>query len=161
MVDLTALVPSLMARHPELEWRMVDCLHPGDEAFVMWPRAEPERMVRVQVDEGLEIFALSFAGHTYFDYAYEDEERPEALQGMVDLGVALARGPSRVVLDIRADRVLRSRLVAGSDGDEPRVDQVSASGWPEFRTLRWFSGRRSTRYTLVFGSLQSDLGDSP
>lgn len=85
-------------------------------------------MATVQVHAGAEVYSVIFEGHIDIDYAYQDEDRREALQGRIDLAVAATRGPTRVALRLAGDVVVRSELVVDPDGPN-RLEVVTAS-WP-------------------------------
>ena len=55
------------------------------------PVASPERTATVRVFAGAEVFFFEFAGHDSVDFAYDDEERPEALQERILRGRRIIR----------------------------------------------------------------------
>lgn len=147
--DLALLVPELMPRHPNHRWTLVSGHAPGEDlVLTLHPDEWPDRVATVKVHVGAEVFSLSFAGHESVDFAYEDADRPDALQARIDLAVAATTGPTRVVRDCAGDLTVRSTLVVDPDGPHPREDQVVS--YPLRRARALFTGRRVTRVVKDF-----------
>jgi hypothetical protein len=66
----------------------------------------------------------TFGGHVSDEFAYGDEDRPEALQERIDLSTAATLGPTRVCLDRVGDIVVGSTMVIDPEGHRPHEDQI-------------------------------------
>lgn len=91
---------------------------------------------------------LCLAGHDSTDYAYNDDDRPEALRGRVDLGAAATLGPTRVTLDRCGEVIVGSTMVIDPDSPSPREDSVVS--WPFRRLNARLRGRRLTREVISY-----------
>lgn len=136
--DLAALVPDLMARHPSCGWTVLAGRAASEDLVIdLYPLAWPERVATVRVNAGAEVFSFAFAGHYSHDFAYEDEDRPEALRERIDLAVEAARGPTRVICDQAGGTIIESTLIVNPDGPNSREDFAS---YP-IRRLKFFLKR--------------------
>ncbi|HQZ00986.1 MAG TPA: hypothetical protein PLQ63_13385 [Propionicimonas sp.] len=152
--ELAALIPGLMARHPAHGWTLTSGRIPGEDLVVtLSPVASPERTATVRVFAGAEVFFFEFAGHDSVDFAYDDEERPEALQERIDLAAAATLGPTRVTLDRAGDSVVRSTLVIDPDGPSPRENYGGT--WPLRRLKARLRGRRIIRQVIDLPAIGS------
>lgn len=127
--DLARLAPRLMARHPGHTWTVLSPGGPGKglQAEVRL-KADPLRVATVRVHASAEVYQVAFEGHEDTDYAYDDEDRLEALQGRINLAAAATAGPTRVTLWVDGDVVVQSRLVVDPYGPN-RLEGVAVS-WP-------------------------------
>ena len=150
--DLAGLVPALMARHPTHTWALTSGQREAEDLILeIRPKAAPERTAQVQVFRGAEVYFTDFAGHSSKDFTYEDEDRPEALQGRIELAVLATRGPTRVVLDRDGERIVRSEMVIDPDGPHREHDAIVT--WPFPRLAARISGRQVTREVLDFAAI--------
>lgn len=150
--ELAALIPGLMARHPAHGWTLTSGRVPGEDLVVtLSPVATAERTATVQVFAGAEVFIFEFAGHESVDFAYDDKERPEALQELIDLAAAATLGPTRVTLDRAGDIVVGSTLVIDPDGPSPREN--GGGTWPLRRLKARLRRRRIIRQVIDFPAL--------
>src|SRR4051812_26466900 len=86
--DPADLVPGLMASHPTHVWAVTSGRQGGEDLIVeIHPALAPERRAQVHVFRGAEAYFMDFAGHSSKDFAYDDEDRPEALQGRIKRAV--------------------------------------------------------------------------
>lgn len=139
--DLAQLAPSLMARHPGHTLTVLSPGGPGKSLHAeVRLKADPSRVARVRVYASAEVYEVTFEGHEDTDYAYEDEDRLEALQGHIDLAAAATAGPTRVTLRLDGDVVVQSRLVVDPDGPN-RLEGVAVF-WPLRRIRALVRGRR-------------------
>jgi hypothetical protein len=136
-----------MARHPGHTWTVRSAGGAGQD---LWAEVrlneDPSRVATVQVNAGAEVFHVIFEKHTDTDYAYEEEDRREALQGRIDLAAAATRGPTRVTLRLAGDVVVQSRLVVDPDG--PNRSEGAAVSWP-LRRLKALLQRRQLVEKIV------------
>jgi hypothetical protein len=146
-----------MASHPTHTWAITSG-HQGAEDLILkiHPTLAPERTARVQVFRGAEVYFLDFAGHSSSDFAYDDEDRPEALHGRVELAVRATRGPTRVLLDRAGEVVVRSVMVIEPDGPDPERDTIVT--WPVHRLAARLRGQQVTREVLEFTAISSEAG---
>jgi hypothetical protein len=145
--ELAALVPGFMAQHPGYEWILTSPKGPGEDLVVtLFPVTAPERIATVRVDAGAEVFLVGFSGHNSVDFAYDDEDRPEALQERIDLAVAATLGPTRVTLDFDGDVTVASTLVIDPDGPSRREDGLMS--WPLRRLKARLRGGRISRQVI-------------
>jgi hypothetical protein len=152
--DLAQLAPNLMARHRGHTWTELSPGGPGKCLLgEVRPNADPSRVATVQVHAGAEVYQVLFDGHTDTDYAYEDGDRVEALQGRIDLAAAATRGPTRVTVQLAGDVVVQSRLVVAPDGPN-RLEGVAVS-WPIRRLKARLRGRRLVKKILDLPAVDS------
>jgi hypothetical protein len=111
----------------------------------------PERTGQVQVFRGAEVYLMAFAGHSSKDFAYDDEDRPEALQGRIELAVLATWGPTRVVLDRDGEVIVRSVMVIDPDGPHRKQDAIVT--WPVRQLAARLCGRQVTREVLEFAAI--------
>jgi hypothetical protein len=148
-LDLAGLVPGLMARHRECVWTLLSGRVPDEDLVVeLHPIAWPQRVAVVRVDAGAEVFSFSFAGHESTDFAYLDSDRPETLQERIDLAVAAATGPTRVICDTAGGIVVGSTLIFDHGGPHPRTDTVVS--YPSRRLKARLRGHRIKREVTDF-----------
>ncbi|MGO4604556.1 hypothetical protein [Terrabacter sp. 2YAF2] len=151
--DLADLVPGLMASHPKHAWVVMSGRHGGEDLIVeIHPALAPERRAQVQVFRGAEVYFMDFAGHSSKDFAYEDEDRPEALQGRIELAVRATLGPTRVVLERAGDVIVRSVMVIDPDGPAPDQDMIVTRPVP--RVAARLRGQEVTREVLEFPAIK-------
>lgn len=118
--DLADLVPGLMASHPTHVWAVTSGRQESEDLIVeIHPALAPERRAQVQVFRGAEVYFMDFAGHSSKDFAYDDVDRPEALQGRIELAVRATLGPTHVLLDRAGEVIVRSVMVFDPDGPAP------------------------------------------
>ncbi|MFB7887609.1 hypothetical protein ACIOWF_00310 [Cellulosimicrobium cellulans] len=138
---LRELVPELMAGYDDIVWQFDD----GSDALciVMSPVGAPERVARVLVHHGEEVFALQFGSHVGVTFAYQQDEKPDELRDRIATAVATVRGPSRLVLTFAGTTQTRSELVLAPDSPDEHSDGV----WMERQTaeLLWRVRRRRLR----------------
>jgi hypothetical protein len=131
--------------------------HDSEDLIVqMHPTLAPERTARVQVFRGAEVYFMDFAGHSSKDFAYDDEDRPEVLQGRIELAVRATLGPTRVLLDRAGEVILRSVMVIDPDGPNPEQDTIVS--WPIRRLEARLCGHQVTREVVEFSAIGSDPG---
>jgi len=141
-----------MASHPTHTWVVTSGQQEVEDlTFEIRPKLAPERTAQVQVFRGAEVYFMDFAGHSSTDYAYDDEDRPEALQGRIELAVLATRSPTRVVLDRDGEVVVRSVMVIDPDG--PHREQDAIMTWPLRRLDARLCGRQVTREVLEFTAI--------
>jgi hypothetical protein len=158
--DLAGLVPALMASHPTHTWVMTSGQHEaGDLILEIHPTKAPERTARVQVFRGAEVYFMDFAGHSSSDFAYDDADRPEALQGRIELAVRATAGPTRVQLDRAGDVIVRSVMVMDPDGAAPEQDTIVTR--PLSRVAARLRGQHVTREVLEFTAIINEGGGAP
>lgn len=139
--DLAGLLPALMASHPTHTWVMTSGKHEAEDLIVeIHPTLAPERTARVQVFRSAEVYFMDFAGHSSSDFDYDDEDRPEALQGRIELAVRATAGPARVLLDHAGDAIVQSVMVLDPDGPVPEQDTIVTRSLPGLR--HDFAGNR-------------------
>jgi hypothetical protein len=127
--DLARLAPELMARHPGHTWTVLSPGGPGkDLRAEVRLKADPSRVATVRVHASVEVYEVTFEGHEDTDYAYEDKDRRDVLQGRIDLAAAATAGHTRVTLRLDGDTVVQSRLVIDPGGPN-RLEGVAVS-WP-------------------------------
>ena len=149
--DLADMVPELMAEHPTHTWvRTSSKNYPADLVLEISPNLEPERKARVQVTTSLEVYFMDFAGHGVTDFAYEDEDRREVMEGQIDLAARVTLGPTRVTLERAGDVLVRSALIVDPDG--PGREEFVTSYTPGYLTARLFR-REVLREVLEFRAL--------
>ena len=143
-----------MAKHPNCAWTILSGGVPGEDLMIeLHPLAWPERVATVQVNSGAEVFGFSFAGHVSHDFAYRDDDRPEALQDRIDLAAEATSGPTRVIRDCAGEITVRSTLVVDPDGPHPRPDGVVS--YPLRRIKSRLRGTRITREVADFPAAPS------
>jgi hypothetical protein len=121
--ELTALLPGLMARYPQCSWTIVVAVAPG-ETLEMELRAKawPERVAKIEVTSGGEVYFLWFAGQLVGpDFGYDDDEKVETLEDVVKTAVALTTGPTRITRALADGVVLTSSLEIDPDGRDHKV----------------------------------------
>lgn len=151
--ELTALLPAQMAQYPHCSWTIVTAGAPGQSlVFELHANAWPERVARIEVTPGGEVYFLSFAGQQVGpDFGYDDDEKVEALEDVVRDAVALTTGPSRITRTVVDGVVLTSSLELDPDGPNRRslgVTMHHPLGYIKAR-LR---GRRPSREAIDFPS---------
>ena len=135
--DLADLVPALMAEHPAHGWVIRSGQRDGDDLHLeIYPKRAPDRIARVKVMRSVEVYFTDFAGHSSVDFAYEDDDRPEVLQGRIDLAVRATLGPTRVTLHRTREAIVKSELVIDPDGDHREPDAIVLL--PGYFTARLF-----------------------
>ena len=155
--DLAGLVPALMASHPTHTWVISSGQHEAEDLIVeIHPTRAPERTARVQVFRGAEVYFMDFAGHSSSDFAYDDEDRPEALQGRIELAVRATAGPTRVQLDRAGDEIVRSVMVLDPDGAAPEQDTIITRPLPALAAR--LRRQRVTRQVLEFTAIENETG---
>ena len=158
--DLAAMVPALMASHPTHTWVMTSGNHEAEDLILeIHPKLAPDRTARVQVFRGAEVYFMDFAGHSSSDFAYEDEDRPEALEGRIELAVRATAGPTRVLLDRAGDVIVRSVMVIDPNGPAPEQDTIVTRPVP--RLAARLRGQEVTREVLEFTAIESETGSAP
>lgn len=155
--DLADLVPALMASHLTHTWVMTSGQHEAEDLILeIHPTRAPERTARVQVFRGAEVYFMDFAGHISSDFAYDDEDRPEALQGRIELAVRATAGPARVQLDRAGDVIVRSVMLMDPDGAAPEQDTIVTRPLPRLAAL--LRGQQLTREVLKFTAINTETG---
>jgi hypothetical protein len=151
-----------MASHPTHTCVITSGQHEAEDLILeIHPTRAPERTARVQVFRGAEVYFMDFAGHSSSDFAYDDEDRPEALQGRIQLAVRATLGPTRVLLDRAGDVVVRSVMVIDPDGPSPDQDTIVTRPLP--RLAARLNGQQVTREVLEFPAITGETsldGDS-
>lgn len=146
--DLAVLVPDLMAGHPTCAWTVLAGGAADEDLVVeLYPLAWPERVATVRVFVGAEVFSLAFAGHCSYDFAYDDEDRPQALRGRIDLAVEAVNGPTRVICYRAGGTVIKSILMVNPDRPDSSQDVAS---YPIRRLKSFLKRARVTRSTTDF-----------
>lgn len=146
---LAASVPALMQQHLGHGWRLVCGDVPGEDLVIeVFPSSAPERCATVQVDPGVEVFRLRFAGHESADFAYADADRVEALRGRLELAVAATAGPTCVTVHRAGTQVVRSTMTIDPGGVSAREDSVTR--WPLRRMAARLHRRPVTRHVIEF-----------
>ncbi|WP_139142692.1 hypothetical protein [Humibacillus sp. DSM 29435] len=121
--DLTDMVPGLMAKHPSHGWTMASGQpDTRDPILDIYPLAASDRKAQVQI--GLEIFFLDFAGHRTADFAYTDRDRVEVLEQRLELAARATLGPTRVTLYRVDGQIVRSTMVIDPDGPDREEDTI-------------------------------------
>ena len=138
--ELAALVPALMAAHQDCRWTVVSGHTAGEDLIVELHRAA--RTATVTVHAGAEVYFTLFAAHESPAFAYRNADRPEVLADRIDLTVRALRGPTRVILERAAGRIVRSTLEVGTD----RL--VTDYPWRRLRAR--LTGARITRDTTDY-----------
>src|SRR6476661_7628594 len=145
--DLADLVPGLMASHPTHVWAVTSGRQESEDLIVeIRPALAPQRRAQVQVFRGAEVYFMAFAGHSSKDFAYDDVDRPEALQGRIELAVRATLGPTRVLLDRAGEVIVRSVMVISPDGPVPEQDTIVTRPLP--RLAARLHGQQVTREVL-------------
>lgn len=116
--ELTALVPGLMARYPQCSWTIVAASAPGETLEIeLHAKAWPQRVAKIEVTSGGEVYFLWFAGQLVGpDFGYDDDEKVEALEEVIKTAVALTTGPTRITRTVADGVVLTSSLAIDPDG---------------------------------------------
>lgn len=144
---LEALVPRLMSEFSDVAWRFED-VSEGFRIVLSLTRA-PDRVARVRVHGGEEVFVLTLDDYIGVRFEYDSEDKPEALRERIAAGVSAIRGPSRLVLSYAGDVCTRSELVLNVGSADEHRDGV----WSERLTkqLGWrLRGRPLRRVTREF-----------
>jgi hypothetical protein len=147
--DLAALVPALMTSNPQHRWVLLSGTGTSEDLVIeVSPMLAPDRTARVHVMRSAEVHFMDFAGHSSSDFAYEDDERIEALRGRLDLAVQATLGPTRVTLDRAGEVIVRSVMVIDPDG--PREEQDTIVTRPLDRLAARLRGSHVVREVLEF-----------
>lgn len=144
--SLAACVAPALRDHPGIAWEVLPAADRGDLVVRLTALGDPSRGAVVRVLAGAEVFLLNLAGHESADFAYEDEDRVEALEGRLALAVRALTGPTRVRLTTAGGRVIRSEMVFDPEGPQPEAD--TGASWP-LRRLRAFLLRRRPVVTVL------------
>ncbi|WP_323101807.1 hypothetical protein [Intrasporangium sp. YIM S08009] len=144
--ELTALVPGLMARHPNCAWTIVPARVPGDVLEIqLHDKAWPDRVAEIKVGSGGETYLLHFAGQLLGpEFGYDDVEKVEALEEVIETAVALTTGPTRITRDVADGVVLTTRLEIDPDGPNRESLGVNLDAPVAFIKAR-LRGREITR----------------
>jgi hypothetical protein len=91
---------------------------PGEGLKVeLHAHAWPDRVAKIEVTSGGEVYFLRFAGQMVGpDFGYDDDEKVEALKEVIKTAVALTVGPTRIKRTMADGVVLTSRLKIDPDG---------------------------------------------
>lgn len=157
--DLAALVPGLMARYPHFAWRVAN-EHAQDKVLLveLHPRAQPERVARIEVNPHAEVYFLSFGGHNVGpEFAYEDEDKREVFEDLIKDAVALAAGPTRISRHMVDGIEISSSLLIDPDGPNPRSLGMSLSKPITYVKAR-LRGRRTTEEIIDVPSINGESG---
>ncbi len=120
------------------------------------PRARPERVATIEVNPHAQVFFLSFGGHRAGpEFAYEDEDKREVLEELVEDAVALVTGPTRITRHTVDGVEVSSSLLVDADGPTQRSLGVSFSNPVTYAKAR-LRGRRTTKEVLDFPSIDGD-----
>ena len=111
-----------MAQHPHCAWNVLTGSVQGEPLVVeLHPLAWPERVARIEVAVGGEVFSLAFAGYnTFTEVGYEDSDKRELLEDRINESADLAAGPTRITRDVVDGITVRSRIVLNPDGPDRR-----------------------------------------
>jgi hypothetical protein len=151
--DLAALVPELMARHPQCAWSVVTPVQGEALLIEIHPLVSPERVVRIDVNPGGEVYHLSFAGHEAgAEFAYEDPDKRELLEDLIKQAEDLATGPSRITRDMVDGVVVSSRMMLDPDGPDRRFYGLTVYQPATYAKAR-LSGRTITHEVIDFPSV--------
>lgn len=151
-----------MREHPDFEWSEVEGGGLAEDLILrIRPVSERHRVATVTAHEGGNRFSVEFAGHEISAFAYDDDgERLEVLRDCLAEAIALARGPTRVVLEFAGEVLVRSTAARlDGSGVEVRPQRVE---YP-IRRLVSRLRRQVRRHEVVdFPSLgHSDHEDGP
>jgi hypothetical protein len=153
--DLAELLPGLMDRYPGHRWTILSAGGTGvDLSFEVRPTVAPDRAATVKVLAGAEVYVMSFQGHTDADFAYNDEDRLEALEGRIELAAAATQGPTQVILEFAGDSVVGSRLLIGSAGLTAQAEAFHS--WPLRRLKAHLFHRQITQRIIDLPGVGSD-----
>lgn len=144
--ELTALVPGLMARYPQCSWTIVAASAPGETLEIeLHAKAWPQRVAKIEVTSGGEVYFLWFAGQLVGpDFGYDDDEKVEALEDVVKTAVALATGPTRITRVLADGVVLTSSLEIDPHGPD-RENLGTSFDHPVKHLKARLQGRKITR----------------
>ncbi len=106
-----------MAGYDDSVWQFDDDV-PDALCVVMSPVGAPERVARVLVHRGEEVFVLLFGSHVGVTFEYEQDEKPDEFRDRLATAVAAVRGPSRLVLTFAGSTQTRSQLVLAPDSPD-------------------------------------------
>ena len=151
--ELTALVPGLMARYPQCSWTIVAASAPGETLEIeLHAKAWPQRVAKIEVTSGGEVYFLWFAGQLVGpDFGYDDDEKVEALEDVVRDAVALTTGPSRITKAVVDGVVLTSSVELDPDGPNRRSLGVTMHHPLGYMKVR-LRGERPVREVIDFPS---------
>ena len=119
---LRALVPEMMAEHPGIAWRLDD--DADGICILLHPEAAPERVARVGIRPGEEVYSVELGPHRGVTVEHVDAEKPDEARERIATAVSAVRGPSRLVLTYAGETQTRSELVLAPDSPEERSDGV-------------------------------------
>jgi hypothetical protein len=158
--DLANMVSGLMAGHPTHTWVMTSGQQEAEDLILeIHPTSAPERTALVRVFRGAEVYFIDFAGHSSADFAYDDEDRPQALQGRIELAIRATLGPTRVLLERAGEVIVRSVMVLDPDGPNPEQDTIVTRPVP--RLAARLRGQQVTREVLEFTAITSGSSGGP
>jgi hypothetical protein len=131
-----------MAGYDDIVWQLDDDVSDA-LCVVMSSVGAPERVARVLVHHGEEVFVLLFGSRAGVTFEYEQDEKPNELRDRLATAVAAVRGPSRLVLTFAGSTQTRSQLVLAPDSPDERSDGI----WMERQTaeILWRVRRRRLR----------------
>ena len=144
--ELTALVPGLMALHPQCAWTLAPASAPGEVLEVeLHAKGWPDRVAKIEVTSGGEVYFLWFAGQLVGpDFGYDDDEKVEALEEVIKTAVALTTGPTRITRTVADGVVLTSSIEIDPDGPKRQSLGVSYDQPANYIKAR-LRGRKITR----------------
>ena len=111
-----------MAEHAGIAWRLDDEV--DGICIVLHPEAAPERVARVGIRPGEEVFSVELGPYRGVTFEYDDAEKPDEARERIATAVSAVRGPSRLVLTYAGETQTRSELVLAPDSPEERSDGV-------------------------------------